>query len=1128
MDKQHLLATGSRALARVLNFRTRQANRFREVFEERDLGPALEVLDVCQNADVVEARVRLRAGVIPTGLWARRGTEWVPLLSADEIEAQQDGLSCELTIDLSTVHDLLKPDEFQRRILEADDDAVHSAFRFQLYLSVDQESLGSDAPELNKVKNVTEHGVMVPFGRAGQTSTSVFNKIDVADGTVAPYVNRRGVLAVSVDVDAPLFGRVRNDSLSLRNGVLRFEGRLYTRSWVPTGASFVLQGRTSGFRREFGIPLTPMGSTAEEYGLNRYRTSLEADLSPLISEFVDDNLDLYIEVQYAGIAEPYRVRVGVSRYLVRAATEGGWVADAERAVVISPYYTFKAKNPTLRIETFERSAFDTLVESTKNPGKKGSDREIWVIGELPYKAQDNGLHFFKYVRDNHPEIDAYYVIDQDSPERRNLEGYDNVLNFRSSEHIKTLLLADKVISTHNPNFLYPTLNPEYVNKISADRVFLQHGVTAAKWMVPNYGKGASGFKTDLVMVCSEREKQFFVEDFGYDEDEVAVAGFARFDVLLDGSVEVNARQLMVMPTWRPWLQDPDTFAESDYFREWRGLLKSERFRSVVDDLDLEVVLCLHPNMQQYSGLFEEPGIRVVLQGEIDVQYLMKESAVLLTDYSSVAFDFAFLQKPVGYFQFDADRFAQPHADPQTEFPGPICTDPSAVIDFVERSFQNNAEMDPEYRERAKRFLVETDRSYCALIFDAISSFKKSRSVVDDVVFSEVAQLAWRKVRKSKQYLPTMKRLYGIWRRTVPLDANTIVFESSQARHFADSPRAIYERLVETGDQRKKVWIYQGRIHTSDPNTVVVKRHSPAFFWYLATAKYWVNNHNFPNYIHRRKNGVYIQTWHGTPLKRMFMDQDNFFGRDEGYIDRVKEATAQWNHLVSPSEYATNAMRSAYEYTGPVHEIGYPRNDILRRPDIDVIRESVRKRLGIGDDKHVILYAPTFRDDQPTSRGRFYFNWPFDPEEFAEALGPDVVLLVRTHFLVNTKLPIPSHLRGRIKDVADYPDIHELFLASDQLVTDYSSSFFDYSILQKPITFYAYDLANYAEELRGFYLDYKTDLPGPIVEDSESLFRVLNDFKTGDADVTERLKTFSSIYAPYDDGNAAQRTIDLLL
>ncbi|WP_019158045.1 CDP-glycerol glycerophosphotransferase family protein [Brevibacterium senegalense] len=1065
-------------------------------------------------------------------LWAQHHGEWVQLGSFTKAESPDSALTHYVaTIDLHHVAEAVHEWTEDYEALAQERDSEDGGYRFKLFVQV--VTTRDRAPRFAKDKDTRgpELQYLLPLGRAKTTELPDFSTIDTPAGSLTPYVNRQGLLSIAVNESIRPYARVHNGHLTVDNGMLTVRGHVMTRNTRVRTGELVLVGRVTDFRRTAPLTISYNESaTSARYGLRQYEYEVTYDFHDDVDVIVDDTADLYLELDADGEDDVIRARIGRSPFLVRQQASSSHATTSTKALSITPYYTFKAKNPSLHLEVFDRSVFDYLQNRLRDPrrvGRRQSTKPVWLVGELPYKAQDNGMHFFRYLRDNHPEIDAYYVIRKDSPERRNLEGYTNVIDFRSKEHIDVTLAADKIVGTHHPGFLYPTREPSFEKRLHADNIFLQHGVTAAKWMVPNYGKTAAGFDTDLIMVCSEREKEFFVKDFGYAPAEVAVAGFSRFDALLAGDVEMNPRQLMIMPTWRPWLQDPERFTESDYFDRWSSLLTSDAFKEQVQKYSLEVVFCLHPNMQQFSDHFTGLGARIVYQGDVDVQLLMKQSAVMVTDYSSVAFDFSFLHRPVVYYQFDAQRFAKPHADPLTELPGPVVRTDHGVLDALEQIFEAGARMDDVYRQRADRFIAHRDTHNNERIFAAIRDFKPLFTPLDDLLKSEPATLAGRVLRKNRRYMSVMKRAYKVMR-LFPLDTDTIVFESGQAKQYGDSPRAIYEELVRRNDPRRKVWIYNGRLPQRDAHTTVVKRHSPQFFWHLATAKYWINNHNFPHYIHRRKDGVYIQTWHGTPLKRMFLDQDNFFGRDSGYIARVTEASAQWSELVSPSPYATKAMRSSYGYTGRVHEVGYPRNDILSSPDAPTIRESVRQQLGIDPDKSVVLYAPTFRDDQPTTKGRFAFDWPFDLPSFMSSLGDDVVLLVRTHVLISNKLPIPEELTDAVKDVSKYPDIQELFLASDMLVTDYSSSFFDYAILKRPIIFYAFDLENYRDNLRGFYLNYDTDLPGPIVRTEVELASAIDDFREGRMDPEDTVGDFSREYSPNDDGGASGRVIDLLL
>ncbi len=173
----------------------------------------------------------------------------------------------------------------------------------------------------------------------------------------------------------------------------------------------------------------------------------------------------------------------------------------------------------------------------------------------------------------------------------------------------------------------------------------------------------------------------------------------------------------------------------------------------------------------------------------------------------------------------------------------------------------------------------------------------------------------------------------------------------------------------------------------------------------------------------------------------------------------------------------------------------------------------------------MLYAPTFRDDQPAGQNRFSFALPLDLERFTRELGPDVVLLLRMHVLVRGGAPVPDELADRVVDVSSYPEIAELYLASDVLVTDYSSVFFDFAALRRPMLFYAYDLEAYRDTLRGFYLDYLTDLPGPVVRTEDELYAALRDLPGVTAAYGERYDAFLQRFAPHDDGHAAERVVD---
>ncbi|WP_372699793.1 CDP-glycerol glycerophosphotransferase family protein [Arthrobacter sp. JSM 101049] len=989
-----------------------------------------------------------------------------------------------------------------------------------------------DAGDIDPSTPVTYHRGVARFAH---TTAMALPGTRSVHGSVRPYINRKGYLALAINRPLKPGIQTLTHLITASGGKLRIEGSARTRHSRILQARLLVEGRRSRHlvagRAEF---LLDQAKTSADFGRGHYNFSAELDFGATDWSLVSnaDNYDLWWEFVLAESDEPVRVRVNRTPYAVRTTSRSGTVVRGGQTLVVTPYFTFKAKATSLILEVVDTDAFRALEEF--NPAldlaARGRRRPVWLVGELPYKAQDNGLHFFRYLRREHPEIDAYYVIDHTSPEVRNLDGVDHVLEWGSREHFVVALQADRFISTHHAEYLFPTRHPDFKHKAHGTRVFLQHGVMGTKWMVPNYGKRSAGFSTDLFLVSSAREQQYIVRDFGYDIEETAVTGLPRYDSLFAGDVQLRPRQLLVIPTWRDWLQNDEMFAESEYLRTWSEFLHSPELAAMVDAEGLEVVFCLHPNMQRFRSHFETAPARVVAQGEIDVQELMKQSAALVTDYSSVGFDFSFLDRPVFYLQFDRGRFLGAngsHLDLDRELPGEISLTVPRLLEQLRKALDRDLSMTEESRRRAQKFLDHRDRNNCARVFDAVESARHRRGPVSTVASSELMDRVENRLRRNRYYFPVMKAMQRLVQR-FPMQRGLMVFESGLGKQYADSPRYLYEELLRRGDTRPKVWIYSGRQEFPDPQTRVVKRLSPSYFWYLGRANYWITNQNLPFYMTRRRNATYLQTWHGTPLKHMLHDLEEIHGRDEGYLARVDRAISQWTHLLSPSPYATEVMRSAFAYDGKVVEEGYPRNDVFFGTGLEERVSSVRGRLGIDPAAKVVLYAPTFRDNASNGRGRFTFQLPFDLEEFDRGFGKDTVLVLRMHVLVANAIEIPEELRERIIDASRYSEIQELYLVSDVLVTDYSSVFFDYATLRRPIVFYAYDLEVYRDSLRGFYLDYLQEVPGPVVETQEEFFTALRAALDGDRQDHGRYEDFVRRFAPLDDGYAARRVVDRVL
>ncbi|MCZ2857752.1 CDP-glycerol glycerophosphotransferase family protein [Blastococcus sp. VKM Ac-2987] len=344
-------------------------------------------------------------------------------------------------------------------------------------------------------------------------------------------------------------------------------------------------------------------------------------------------------------------------------------------------------------------------------------------------------------------------------------------------------------------------------------------------------------------------------------------------------------------------------------------------------------------------------------------------------------------------------------------------------------------------------------------------------------------------------------------------------------HFSDSPRALYEALRAQGVDATHTWLSAPHTQAGFPPDVrTLTFGSPESIAALEGADLVISNDHIPLDWEKRPGTTYLQTWHGTMLKRIHND---VLWAPEGRLAYLDQDIARWDLLLSPNSVTTERLRKAFGYSGPIHETGLPRNDVLSSPRRDEIRARVRSDLGIGADQTVVLYTPTWRDDLVfEGSGERDFEFPIDLDEFSARLGEDHVLLLRLHNMVMSRLEITDG--SAVRDVCNHPDIADLYLAADMMVTDYSSTMFDFAVTGKPQLFYTYDLDRYRDQLRGFYFDLAEVAPGPLVATSAELVSAIADIDAVTAEHAERYARFRETFCHLEDGAATQRVLDLIL
>ena len=368
-----------------------------------------------------------------------------------------------------------------------------------------------------------------------------------------------------------------------------------------------------------------------------------------------------------------------------------------------------------------------------------------------------------------------------------------------------------------------------------------------------------------------------------------------------------------------------------------------------------------------------------------------------------------------------------------------------------------------------------------------------------------------------------------------IDDKLVYFQTFSGRGYSDSPKAMYEYMLKAPEYRdyRFVWSFKEPEKFEflrNDRTDIVKFRTRADNKALRRAKYWISNYRMLDHQHPRKGQVYVQCWHGTPLKRLGYDlesSDNSMNSMQEIREKYRTDAKKFSYLISPSPFTTEKFASAWNLvkTNQTHKIieeGYPRNDRLINTT-DEERTEIRRNLGV-DDKKVILYAPTWRDNQHTSGEGYTYKTEVDFDKLKRELGDEYVILFRAHYLVANSFDFDRYA-GFVRDVSSYSDINELYIAADILITDYSSVFFDYANLRKPMIFYMYDLEQYANELRGFYISLD-ELPGPIVRDEDSLIAEIRACDTWKPD--SKYEEFCGKYNPKDDGHASERTLKKII
>lgn len=367
----------------------------------------------------------------------------------------------------------------------------------------------------------------------------------------------------------------------------------------------------------------------------------------------------------------------------------------------------------------------------------------------------------------------------------------------------------------------------------------------------------------------------------------------------------------------------------------------------------------------------------------------------------------------------------------------------------------------------------------------------------------------RRLKLLKEYLYPLMRM-------LPQKKNYVMFESYWGRSYSCNPKALYEQMIKEYPNMIGIWSFNNPYIEVSGKAKIVKRNSWQYYYYLARSKYFINNVNWPTEYNKRKNSIEVQTLHGTFLKTMGLDVKNEVDtvqKLEGFRKRHK----RWDYLVSPSRFMTDISKRVFEFEGEMLEYGFPRNDLLINQPDENLSKNIRLKLQLPKDKKVILYAPTYRNKNG-------FNLELDLEKMRDMLSDDYVLLVRLHYFVAKNIDLTG-MEDFVINVCNYPDVQELLMITDVLITDYSSIMFDYANLDRPMIFFTYDLDYYRDILRGMYLDFEKEAPGKLCSTNTELIGCLNNLSLYEQSYRESRREFRRKYNEFETGRSSKLILD---
>ncbi|CYU55596.1 CDP-glycerol glycerophosphotransferase family protein [Streptococcus suis] len=353
-------------------------------------------------------------------------------------------------------------------------------------------------------------------------------------------------------------------------------------------------------------------------------------------------------------------------------------------------------------------------------------KKYWLISERGIDARDNGYWFFKYLREQHPHIDAVYVIDTDSPDYDKVAILGKTVRPNSFLHGILFYASDKIIGTH-PGCGQPKWKAIYrldklgFTNIKGKRIFLQHGIIKDK--IPGLMKGV--LETDLFICGAKPEYQFVLQNFGFSNNVIKYTGLARYDNLESTFEGTRSNKILLMPTWRHYLSgiSKKEFLHSEYYIKYNEIINSKDLEKVLIDHNFELIFYPHYEIQKMIGVFNASirNVTIAKFEDYDVQDLLKNADILVTDYSSVFFDMAYMFKETIFYQFDYEEYRRGHYQEgyfeyEDSF-GPVVRNFEQLLQELIKFLDMGTE--EKYTQNMKKYFIYRDNNNCNRIYSEI-------------------------------------------------------------------------------------------------------------------------------------------------------------------------------------------------------------------------------------------------------------------------------------------------------------------------------------------------------------------------------------------------------------------------